>query len=280
MEDIDLLVLGAGPGGYAAAFHAADLGLRVALVDSREKPGGVCLNVGCIPSKALLHAAEIMEEAKNADKFGIQFSKPNVDLDRLREWKQSVVGQLTSGLAQLAERRGVQYYRGVGRFEGPGALILSDASTDRLNFRHAIIATGSSPSSIPGMDIGSRRIMDSTAALALDEVPKKLLVVGGGYIGLELGTVYSALGSEVTVVEMLDGLLPGVDRDLVRPLTKTIEGQFHEVHLKTKVGSVEETGKGVEVRFQGAFEGRETFDKILVAVGRRPNSYSGRRKDT
>jgi dihydrolipoamide dehydrogenase len=272
MNDIELLVLGAGPGGYAAAFHAADLGLRVALVDSRDKPGGVCLNVGCIPSKALLHAAEILEEAKKAGDIGIRFSKPKIDLNLLRKWKKGVVGQLTGGLAQLAERRGVQYLKGEARFEGPGALRLAKSDVERVTFRNAIIATGSSPSSIPGLDLGSNRIMDSTGALEISEVPKKLLVIGGGYIGLELGTVYSALGSEVTVVEMLDGLLPGVDRDLVRPLAKKLGEVMHAVHLNTKVASVKESGNEVSVQFEGAFEGEKNYDKILVAVGRRPNS--------
>jgi dihydrolipoamide dehydrogenase len=272
MDDIDLLVLGAGPGGYAAAFHAADLGLKVALVDSRERPGGVCLNVGCIPSKALLHAAEVMEEAKNANEYGVQFTKPKVDLERLREWKEGVVRQLTSGLAQLADRRGVQYYQGVGQFEGPHILRLSEGTTDRLKFKHAIIATGSRPSTIPGIDLGSKRVLDSTDALRIEEIPGKLLVIGGGYIGLELGTVYAALGSEVTTVEMLDGLLPGVDRDLVRPLAKKISGQMKEIHLQTKVAAVKETAKGLDVEFEGKFEGKATFDMILIAVGRVPNS--------
>jgi len=269
--DVDLLVVGAGPGGYAAAFHAADLGLKVALVDKRERPGGVCLNVGCIPSKALLHAARVISEARSAGDFGIQFEKPKVDLERLREWKQEVVGQLTGGLAQLAERRHVQYIQGTARFEGSNRVKLEGSSEKELTFEYSIIATGSCPTNIPGLELSSRGIMDSTGALELAEVPKRLLVIGGGYIGLELGTVYAALGSEVTVVEMLDGLLPGVDRDLVRPLAKQIETVMKRVHLKTKVADAAETDQGVTVRFEGAFEGEEEFDRLLVAVGRRPN---------
>lgn len=272
MEEFDLLVLGAGPGGYAAAFHGADLGLKVALVDKRERPGGVCLNVGCIPSKALLHAVEVLEEARNAGEFGIHFPDPKIDLKHLREWKQGVVAQLTSGLAQLAERRDVQYLQGEGRFEGPNTLRLTGNPVEGLTFKHAIIATGSSPSTIPGLDLEGDQIMDSTAALEIAEIPKKLLVIGGGYIGLELGTVYSGLGSEVTVVEMLDGLLPGADRDLVRPLAKNVKNHFHDIHLKTKVASASGTAQGVSVEFEGAFQGKETFDKVLVAVGRKPNS--------
>ncbi|MGW8178122.1 MAG: dihydrolipoyl dehydrogenase [bacterium] len=270
--DVDLVVVGAGPGGYAAAFHAADLGLQVALVDSRNRPGGVCLNVGCIPSKALLHAAAVMDEARHARDFGIEFAEPELDLNRLREWKQGVVGQLTGGLAQLSERRGIRYLQGQAKFEAADALVVSNGSVERVTFRHAIVATGSRPSTIPGLETGSERIMDSTAALEVSKVPKSLLVVGGGYIGLELGTVYAALGSKVTVVEMLDGLLPGVDHDLVRPLAKRIGNTVSQVHLKTKVASVGETSKGVEVQFEGAFEEKQTFDRLLVAVGRRPNS--------
>ena len=270
--EVDVVVLGAGPGGYAAAFHAADLGLKVALVDRRDQPGGVCLNVGCIPSKALLHAAQVMDEAQAAEDIGVRFAKPEVDLARLREWKQSVVEQLTGGLAQLSDRRDIHYIQGEARFEGPNSLTLAEGAVGRLSFKHSIIATGSRPSAIPGIDLGSERIMDSTAALEIEDVSGRLLVIGGGYIGLELGTVYAALGSEVTVVEMLDTLLPGVDSDLVRPLARKIGEITANVHLKTKVASIKETGKGVNVQFEGEFEGKEAFDRILVAVGRRPNS--------
>jgi dihydrolipoamide dehydrogenase len=270
--DVDLVVLGAGPGGYAAAFHAADMDLRVALIDSREEPGGVCLNVGCIPSKALLHTAEVMTDARDAGEFGVKFAAPKIDLDKLRDWKQGIVKQLTSGLAQLAKRRGVEYVRGEAKFDGPGRLSVSADGVQSVTFKQAIIATGSSPSSIPGVELGTERIMDSTGALELAEIPEKLLVIGGGYIGLELGTVYAALGSRVTVVEMLDGLLPGVDRDLVKPLARRIEKAMAAVHLETRVSSVSETPEGVEVQFEGAFVGEETFDRVLVAVGRHPNS--------
>ena len=270
--EVDLVVLGAGPGGYAAAFHAADLGLKVTLIDSRAEPGGVCLNIGCIPSKALLHVAEVMTEAREAGEFGIKFAPPKVDLKRLQAWKQGVVKQLTGGLAQLTKRRGIEYIRGHAKFEGARTLSLSGGDVERITFKQAIIATGSSPTSIPGIEAGTQRIMDSTSALELADIPKRMLVIGGGYIGLELGTAYAALGSGVTVVEMLDGLLPGVDRDLVKPLAKRLEKTMEAIHLKTRVSSASETEKGVEVQFEGAYEGREVYDKVLVAVGRRPNS--------
>ena len=271
-HETNLVVIGAGPGGYAAAFHAADLGLEVTLIDLRDKPGGVCLNVGCIPSKALLHVAEILDEAKHASDFGVAFGEPSIDLDRLREWKDGVVQQLTGGLSQLGKARGVTYLQGKARFAGPGELTLNNDKIGKVVFRRAIVATGSRPSGIPGIELESDRILDSTRALELPEVPGKLLVVGGGYIGLELGTVYAGLGSRVTVVELLDGLLPGVDRDLVRPLAKRIKGLFEAIHLKTKVVSLKETKQGITVGFAGDFEGSAVFDRVLVAVGRRPNS--------
>jgi dihydrolipoamide dehydrogenase len=271
-ESKQLVVIGAGPGGYAAAFHAADLGLDVALVDARENLGGVCLNVGCIPSKALLHVAEILAEARHAKEFGVSYTDPEIDLKRMREWKEGVVNQLTGGLGQLAQRRGVTYIQGSARFLNSQSLAIDGTGPAKLSFEKVVIATGSRPSGIPGVEIDSPRVMDSTSALALADVPKTLLVVGGGYIGLELGTVYSALGSRVTVVELLDGLLPGVDKDLVRPLERRIRSSFEAVMLETGVAELSETKNGVRVQFQGKSDEAKTFEKVLVSVGRRPNS--------
>ncbi len=271
-HETDLVVIGGGPGGYAAAFHAADLGLEVTMVDVRDRPGGVCLNVGCIPSKALLHAAQVIDEARHSKDFGIAFKDPAIDLDAMRKWKEKVVDQLTGGLGQLAKARGVTFVQGRASFKDSHTLAVSGGKTSEVAFKRAIIATGSRPSGIPGIDLESDRLMDSTGGLDIPEIPKKLLVVGGGYIGLELGTVYATLGSKVTVVELLDGLLPGVDRDLVRPLAKRLEGLLDSIHLKTKVTAMKETKQGISVTLEGELEGSHTFDRVLVAVGRRPNS--------
>lgn len=273
VRETDLVVVGGGPGGYAAAFHAADLGIRTILVDVREKPGGECLFVGCIPSKALLHAAEVLESARHASDFGIHFSKPRLELEALREWKNWVVEKLAGGLPQLAARRGVDFIRGRARFRDGNTLELEDSETGRIRFKQAILATGSRPARLPGLDEAGDLVLDSAAALDLAEIPKTLLVVGGGYIGLELGTVYAALGSRVTIVEMLDGLLPGVDRDLVKPLDQRIRAAVDQVHLKTKVSQVKKSKKGLDVSFEGEFQGQQTFHRVLVAVGRRPNSH-------
>lgn len=270
--ETDVVIIGAGPGGYAAAFHAADLGLKTTLIDEREKPGGVCLNIGCIPSKALLHAAQIIEEAKHSRNFGLHFENPKIELDELRNWKSKIVNQLTSGLGQLASSRGVEYIQGRAELAGPNELTIHGLESASLKFKFAVIATGSSPTEIPGIEIDSKRIIDSTGALELEDIPGSLLVIGGGYIGLELGTVYAALGSRVTVVEMLDGLLPGADRDLVRPLARKIQSEFDSVILKTRVSSVKVKDSGVEVVFQGESKETREFDKVLVSVGRRPNS--------
>jgi dihydrolipoamide dehydrogenase len=270
--ETDVVVIGAGPGGYAAAFYAADLGLQVTMVDTREKPGGVCLNVGCIPSKALLHAAEVIAEVRESKEIGITFEEPSIDLERLRSWKEKIVSQLTGGLGQLGKKRGVEYVQARARFGDPRTLVLGDGDAGIIKFQRAIIATGSRPSSVPGLDLESGKIMDSTEALELPDVPKRLLVVGGGYIGLELGTVYAALGSKVTVVEMLKGLLPGADKDLVRPLERRIRESFEAVYTETKVVSVEETKERLRVQFEGKTDEVQTFDRVLVAVGRRPNS--------
>ena len=268
----DVVVIGAGPGGYAAAFQAADLGLQVTLVDRREELGGVCLHAGCIPSKALLFVSQLLGEARRAQEFGIHFGDPEIDVKTLRKWKEGVVSQLTEGLADLAKRRGVQFVRGSARFENSQSLVLEESEISRIIFKHAVIATGSRPMGIPGIEIQSDRVMDSTAALNLEEVPKTLLVVGGGYIGLELGTVYASLGSQVTLVELTQGLLPGVDRDLVRPLGRRIQDLFAQVHLNTRVVAMKETERGIEAKFEGEITQQQIFDKALVSVGRQSNA--------
>jgi dihydrolipoamide dehydrogenase len=273
-----VVVIGAGPGGYAAAFYAADLGMQVALVDPEANPGGVCLYRGCIPSKALLHVAALITEADHARAWGVSFEKPKVDIDKVRGFKDKVVAQLTSGVGQVGRMRKVNYVQGTAAFRDPHSLEITkaDGSKDTLTFEHAVIATGSRPATVPGLSIDSPRVMDSTSALDLPDVPKSLLVVGGGYIGLELGTVYAALGSKVTVVEMTDGLLPGADRDLVNILAKRIEAMCEAVLLKTKVVGMKPAKDGVTVTFDGELpEGmakEKTFDRVLVSIGRKPNS--------
>ena len=271
-----LLVLGGGPGGYPAAFRAADLGLEVTLVDSEKSPGGVCLYRGCIPSKALLHAAKVLSEAHEAAAMGIHFDAPRIDLDQLRAFKDKVVAQLTGGVGTLARQRKVRFVQGRGEFVDPHTLAVTkdDGSQATIQFEYAIVATGSRPATIPAFDIGSPRVMDSTAALALPDIPASLLVVGGGYIGLELGSVYDALGSKVTVVEMLPRLLAAADQDLVDVLAKQLEQRFEKIMLNTSVLGMEDTGDAVRVRLRGpqgdAFE--ESFSRVLVSVGRKPNS--------
>ena len=274
-ESTELAVLGAGPGGYAAAFYAADLGMQVTLIDEEKNPGGVCLYRGCIPSKALLHVAKVMDEARHADAWGVTFTEPKVDVDKLRAFKQRVVDQLTGGVGQVAKLRKVKFLQGRATLSGPTSMKVATAGGDvDLEFQHAILATGSSPTRIPGISIDSPRLMDSTSALDIPDIPKSLLVIGGGYIGLELGTVYATLGTKVTVVEMTDGLLPGADRDLVNVLQKRLEKLFASILLSTKVVKVEDGKGGVAVTFEGAGAGpgTQTFDRVLVAVGRRPNS--------
>jgi len=270
-----LVVIGAGPGGYTAAFYAADKGMDVTLIDPEENPGGVCLYRGCIPSKALLHVAKLVRETQEAKNWGLDFGKPKTDIDKLRSWKDGVVKRLTGGVGQLAKSRKVNYVRGTATFKNNKTLNVKDIDnkTSELNFEKAIIATGSRPAAIPNLP-DSDRILDSTKALNLPEVPEKLLVVGGGYIGLEMGTVYSALGSQVTVVEMLPGILPGADRDLVRTLQKTLQKQFHEILLETKVANMKETKSGLNVTLEGENidEPERTFDKAIISVGRKPNS--------
>ncbi len=273
-----LCVLGAGPGGYAAAFLAADLGLQVTLVDLESRLGGVCLLRGCIPSKALLHVAKTIAEAKHLGDWGVAFPEPAIDLSAMRPRKEKVIATLTGGLKQVAARRNVQFIRARAAFEDSQTLKLDPVdgkplADDRVVFEHCIVATGSSPTLMPAFDLPTHRVMDSTGALELPDVPESLLVVGGGYIGLELGTVYAALGSEVSVVELTDGLLPGADRDLVRPLHKRLQGSFEAIYLNTKVAALADKQDAIEVSFEGDVpEKVRRFSRVLLCVGRRPNS--------
>ena len=270
-----LVVLGGGPGGYAAAFLAADLGMEVTLVEKDPRLGGTCLLRGCIPSKALLHVGRVLAEAREMEDWGISFSKPTIAIDALRARKEKVIGALTGGLAQLAKRRNVRVVQGEARFADSGslAIALADGGSETLTFDHCILASGSRPAKIPAFDIGSPRVMDSTTALELADIPESLLVIGGGYIGLEMGTVYAELGSQVSVVELTDGLLPGADRDLVKPLHKRLDKLFAAIRLQTKVVRLEDRGDGIEVFFEGPDgASSQTFSRVLVAVGRRPNS--------
>ena len=276
MHTCQLLVLGSGPGGYAAAFRAADLGLRTTLVDLEPRPGGVCLHRGCIPSKALLHAAAVMHDARRAAEFGVSFEPPHIDLAQLRAWKDGIVGQLTGGLETLCGVRKVTYVQGRGTFRDAHTLAVvgADGSEAVWQFEHAIVATGSRPSVPPPLRLDSPRVWKSDQALSLTTVPESLLVVGGGYIGLELGSVYAALGSAVTVVEMEKRLLPGADRDLVKVLTDAMRAQLHGVLLSTTVTALGEEGDAIRVTFDGADapEAEQRFSHVLIAVGRRPNS--------
>jgi dihydrolipoyl dehydrogenase len=273
-ESVQVAVLGAGPGGYAAAYYAADLGMQVALVDEEKNPGGVCLYRGCIPSKALLHVAKVIDDARHARNWGVTFAEPDIDLDRLRSFKQGVVDKLTSGVGQVGRLRKVKYLQGRGTLTGPRSMTIAGAGGEtELLFEHCVLATGSHPARVPSLSIDSPRMLDSTSALDLPDVPPSLLVIGGGYIGLELGTVYATLGSRVSVVEMTPGLLPGADRDLVTVLHKRLEKLFAAIMLNTKVVKVTEDGDGIRVVFEGDVTPKEQrFDRVLVAVGRRPNS--------
>jgi dihydrolipoamide dehydrogenase len=275
-SNLRVAVIGGGPGGYAAAFLAADLGVNVTLIDQEVNPGGVCLYRGCIPSKALLHVAKLIEESRQAKNWGIEFAEPKIDLARLRSFKEGVVNRLTGGLGQLSKQRKVQYIQGTAEFQKSNTLRISKADgTDvSLGFDRIIIATGSRPAVVPALRLDSPRMLDSTGALDLKDIPGTLLVVGGGYIGLELGSVYAALGSRVSVVEMTAGLLPGADRDLVLPLHKRIEKSFAAILTNTTVTGVKEEAGGIRVSFAGpdAKEKNQLFDQVLVSVGRRPNS--------
>jgi len=275
-SNLNIAVIGGGPGGYAAAFLAADLGMKVTLIDREQNPGGVCLYRGCIPSKALLHVAALINESRHAKNWGIEFGEPKIDVARLRSFKEGVVHKLTGGLGQLSKQRKVTYIRGDASFENSTTVRVKKQAggEDVLSFDRIIIATGSRPAVIPSLKLDTPRMLDSTSALDLADVPASLLVVGGGYIGLELGTVYAALGSKVSVVEMTPGLLPGADRDLVAPLHKRLEKAFDAIMLNTTVTSVKDEGERIRVSFDGKdVKDRErVFDKVLVSVGRKPNS--------
>lgn len=279
VDRTQLLVIGAGPGGYASAFHAADRGIRVTLVDADPKPGGECLHRGCIPSKALLHVARLIHEARDARAWGVRFAEPEIDLAALRQWKRGVTDRLGGGIVELCKRRKVRLVRARATFLDSETIELAagdgepGASPGRLRFEHAIVATGSQPAAPAALRLDDPRVMDSTAALELPDVPPRLLVVGGGYIGLELGSVYAALGSRVTLIELTDGLLPGVDRDLVRPLERRLGRLFEAIHLSTQVESLEPRGDGILARVRGDNASSEAvFDRVLVAVGRQPAS--------
>lgn len=268
----DLVVLGAGPGGYAAAFHAADKGAKVTLVEAGPTPGGTCLHVGCIPSKALLHTAKLITDARDATNFGLHFAPPRIDLNAVRGHGMKVVDNLSRNLLTLCKARKVEFVHARARFADSKTVQLDDGR--RLGFKHCILATGSVPVRPPALWLDTPRVMDSTAALRLEEVPKSLLIIGGGYIGLELGYVYAALGSQVTVVELTSTLLPGVDSDLVQPLQKRLKSMFHRIHLNTKVVRLTERPNGIQVALEGEeIDEREPiFERVLVAVGRKPNS--------
>ncbi len=277
-SNLNIAVIGGGPGGYAAAFLAADLGMKVTLIDREANPGGVCLYRGCIPSKALLHVAKVIEESRHAKNWGIEFGEPRIDLARLRSFKEGVVNKLTGGLGQISKLRKVRYLRGDASFENSNMVRVAKpgGGEETLSFDRIIIATGSRPAVIPSLKIDNPRMLDSTSALDLSDVPATLLVIGGGYIGLELGTVYAALGSKVSVVEMTAGLLPGADRDLVLPLHKRLEKGFAAILLNTTVTAVKEDTNGIRVSFDGKDvkeqDREKVFDKVLVSVGRKPNS--------
>ena len=268
-----VVVLGAGPGGYTAAFRAADLGKQVVLVERYPVLGGVCLNVGCIPSKALLHTAEVINEVAGLEQMGVRYTQPRIDLDKMRAGKDKVVAKLTGGLAGLAKQRKVKVVTGVGRFADRQHLEVQTADgVTRIEFEHCIVACGSTPVRIPGFPNDDPRLIDSTGALALADIPGRLLVVGGGIIGLEMGTVYATLGSKVDIVELQDGLIPGADRDLVRPLQKRLEGLVDRILLKTRVSDIKAQKDGLKVSFDGDnAPGSQVYDRVLVAVGRTPN---------
>jgi len=273
-QETDVLVIGGGPGGYAAAFRAADLGLDVTMVDVGGRLGGVCLFRGCIPSKTLLHVSELLYDARHADEMGITFGDPRVELARLRQWKNQVIERLANGLVELSKKRGVQVLKGCAVFESSERARLQSLETGHIKFRHAIIATGSTATPLPAMEFKrGGRIMSSGGALALADVPERLLVVGGGYVGVELGSVYASLGSRVTMVEWQDRLMSGADQDLVQPLAARLKGLFKAIHNRTRVKEFQEFDDRVEVVLEGEVdEPKQTFDRILIAIGRNPNS--------
>ncbi len=270
----ELVVLGSGPGGYTAAFRAADLGKKVVLIERYESIGGVCLNVGCIPSKALLHTAQVINEAEEFEHIGVKFGKPDIDIDALRSYKESVVNKLTGGLKGLAKQRKVKIAHGYGKFTSANTIevVADDGSTQSIGFENCIIAAGSRVTKLPFIPWDDPRVMDSTDALEIKQVPKRLLVVGGGIIGLEMATVYDALGSSVTVVELSPGLIPGVDRDIVRPLERRIKKKYENIYTNTKVTAIEPSDAGLVCTFDGKKAPEtDTFDQVLVAIGRSPN---------
>jgi dihydrolipoamide dehydrogenase len=268
-----VLVLGAGPGGYTAAFRAADLGKQVVLIEKFASLGGVCLNVGCIPSKALLHVAKVISEAEEVAHHGVTFAKPKIDIDKIRSWKESVVNKLTGGLSMLAKQRKVQVVQGTAKFTSPNHVAVDTKDGKKtISFDSAVIAAGSSVARIPGFPYDDPRIIDSTGALQLQDAPKRMLIIGGGIIGLEMATVYDALGSKITVVELMDQLIPGADKDLVKPLHKRIEKRYEAIYLKTKVNKIEAQKTGLKVHFEGEQAPEpQLYDRVLMAVGRRPN---------
>ncbi|MDP1993686.1 MAG: NAD(P)/FAD-dependent oxidoreductase, partial [Ignavibacteria bacterium] len=275
-QNKSVVVIGGGPGGYAAAFAAADLGMQVTLIDLEKNPGGVCLYRGCIPSKALLHVAKLLTEAKEAKAWGIDFGEPKIDLDRLRTFKNKVVAKLTGGLGSMTKQRKINYIQGRASFLNSSTLKIEkvDGTNEEFKFEKAIIATGSVIATIPSLNIQSKRLLNSTSALDLPVIPKSLLVVGGGYIGLELGSVYNALGTKVSVVEMMDGLLPGADRDLVQFLAKRIEKSFDKIRLKSRVLEMVEVEDGIKVKIQSADGAINeiVYDYVLMSIGRRPET--------
>ncbi|MDG2202244.1 MAG: dihydrolipoyl dehydrogenase [Burkholderiales bacterium] len=269
----EVVVLGSGPGGYTAAFRAADLGKKVILIEEHTSLGGVCLNVGCIPSKALLHAAKVIEESKEMGEFGVSFGKPKIDLDKLRDWKDGVIGKLTKGLTGLAKQRNVKVLVGRGQFTGTNMIEVQSADgAQKVSFDAAIISAGSKVTKIPGIPYDDPRVMDSTDALTLQSIPKSMLVIGGGIIGLEMATVYHSLGTKITVVELADSLIPGADKDIVRPLQKRLKKQYEGIHLKTKVVALSAGKNGLKAEFDGDSKPKSSiYEKVLVAVGRTPN---------
>jgi dihydrolipoamide dehydrogenase len=271
--DTEVLVLGAGPGGYTAAFRAADLGKQVTLVERHASLGGVCLNVGCIPSKALLHVAQVINETKVMAEHGVSFGEPQIDREKLLGWKNSVINKLTTGLKGLAKQRKVQVVHGEAQFSGANELTVQTAEgTKKIRFQHAIIAAGSRPVELPGFPHDDPRLMNSTGALALADIPENLLVIGGGIIGLEMATVYAALGSKITIVELMDALIPGCDKDLVRPLERKAKKDYEAIYLKTKVTAIEAKDDGLHVSFEGdKAPASAVFDRVLMSIGRRPN---------
>ncbi len=272
-QEVELLVIGGGPGGYVAAAHAADLGVETALIESADVPGGVCLREGCIPSKALLHVAKIIDEADHAAGFGVTFGKPQVDIDRLKNWKNGVIRRLATGVSGLLKNRKVDYYNGRAVFENSRGVRIEGGAGAHLRFKHCIVATGSRARTLPEKVLPRDLYWDAADALALAEVPPRLLVVGGGYIGLELGQVYASLGSQVTVIEMLDSLVPGGDPELIKPLASKLAKQFAAIHTGAALKSGRRTSAGVEITYAVAGQDRtETFDRVLVSIGRRPNS--------